>query len=399
MNYNRPKFELADVIRYFRVSLEEKGGVASQQKKVMTNLSQCRTSILGYHLDLCDNPGCEHQHISYNSCRDRHCPKCNGLKREKWVRMREEDLMPEKYYHAVFTVPDSLNGAFLQNPVECYNLLFRSAWETIAKFGNDHRHLGAKMGMTAILHTWGQNLQYHPHVHCIVPGGGITKNGKWRSVCKNGKYLFPVKAMGKVFRGKFTDGLIELEKKKMVMLEERFDPCKKYLHPLYKKKWVVYAKTPMPDASHVVNYIGRYSHRIAISNHRIKDIDDKTVTFSYFDYRTSKTGTISLKGEDFLQRFILHVLPAGFMKIRHYGILSSRAKGEALKLARTEFGIEPPKTIKGLPWQEVFLIVYGHHPLLCPICKQGKMARVHSVMPQNRGSPATLPPNTDFIAQ
>jgi hypothetical protein len=256
------------------------------------------------------------------------------------------------------------------------------------------------MGMTAILHTWGQNLFFHPHIHCIVPGGGITKNGKWRRTCKSGKYLFPVKALSKVFRGKLTDGLIQLEKKEKIKLEVKFDPNKKYLHPFYKNKWVVYAKLPMHNASQVVNYIGRYSHRIAISNHRIKEINNGKVTFSYFDYRTSKTGTISLDGKDFLQRFVLHILPAGYMKIRHYGILSSRAKSNALKMVREQFGVGPPKSIKQLPWQEVFLIMYGHHPARCPACKEGSLIRVYSFQPRNRGSPKVLlPPNTDFLKQ
>jgi len=175
MSYNKPRFEVADIIRGYRHALEEKGKLTGQQKKVFTNLAQCRTAALGYHKDQCDNPQCRYIHVSYNSCRDRHCPKCNGIKREKWVCMREEDLLPVKYFHVVFTVTDKVNPLFLTQPVKMYNLLFSSAWETIRKFGLDHKHLGAQTGMIAVLHTWGQNIALHPHVHCIIPAGGITK--------------------------------------------------------------------------------------------------------------------------------------------------------------------------------------------------------------------------------
>lgn len=400
MSYVKPVFELADIIREHRAPLEEKGKLSAHQKKVFTNLSQCRTEALGYHKDKCDNLECGHVHISYNSCRDRHCPKCNGVKREKWVCLREEDLLPVKYYHVVFTVPDKLNTLFLEQSVKLDNLLFTSAWETIKKFGLDHKHLGAKMGMTCILHSWGQNLAFHPHIHCIIPAGGITMSNKWKHTHQHGKYLFPVKALSKVFRGIFTDGLIALEKQGDIHLECPFDPQKKYLHPFYEKKWVVYAKLPMHNARQVVNYIGRYSHRIAISNHRIKEVSAGKVKFSWFDYRTSKPGTIELSAEEFLRRFSLHILPAGFMKIRHYGILSSRNKAEALALARIALNAEPPVSIKGMPWEELFFKFYGQKAFTCPVCKKGKMVVIESKLPKTRGSPQKpLCPNYNFSLQ
>jgi len=236
MSYTKPKFEVAGIIRQHRSKLESAGKLSTHQKKVFTNLSQCRTETLGYHKDKCDNPKCSHTHISYNSCRDRHCPKCNGLKREKWVRSREEDLLPVKYFHVVFTLPEELNSLFIEHTEKLNNLLFSSAWETIKTFGLDHKHLGAKMGMTCILHSWGQNLALHPHIHCIIPAGGITKNGKWKNTHQQGKYLFPVKALSKVFRGIFSDGIIALEKKKEIQMQCKFIPDKKYLHPFYKTK-------------------------------------------------------------------------------------------------------------------------------------------------------------------
>lgn len=400
MSYSKPQFEVADIIRKYRSPFEEKTKLSAHQKKVFTNLAQCRTEALGYHKDKCDNPQCGHTHISYNSCRDRHCPKCNGIKREKWVRMREEDLLPVKYYHVVFTVPDTLNPLFIQQSVKLDNLLFASAWETIKQFGLDHKHLGAKMGMTCILHSWGQNIDLHPHIHCIIPAGGITKNGKWKNTPQQGKYLFPVKALSKVFRGKFTDGLIALDKKKEINLEHKFNPQKKYLHPLYKKKWVVFAKLPMHNPQQVVNYIGRYSHRIAISNHRIKKVANGRVFFSWFDYCTSKADTMNLSAEDFLHRYSLHILPSGFMKIRHYGILSSRNKTAALACARKFLDVEPPVSIKGIPWKDLFETIYGKKAFACPVCKKGIMVVVEAKRPKCRGSPnQTLSPNYNFYMQ
>lgn len=405
MTYSKPEFEVAEVIRGYRSLLEADGKLSAHQKKVFTNLSQCRTDVLGYHKDKCDNPDCGHIHVSYNSCRDRHCPKCNGIKREKWVSMREQDLLPVKYFHVVFTVPDKLTSLFLKYPDKMDKLLFASSWEAIKKFGLDHKHLGAKMGMIAILHTWGQNLAFHPHIHCIVPAGGMTRNGKWRNTRQEGKYLFPVKALSKVFRGIFTDGLIALDKKEEIHLECKFNPKKKYLHPYYEKEWVVYAKLPMLGPMQVVNYIGRYTHRIAISNHRIKTIKENRVHFSWLDYRTSKTGIMSLAAEDFLQRFSLHVLPAGFMKIRHYGILSSRNKSAALACARKFLGAEPPVSKKGLSWQELFKEIYGREALSCPVCKKGRMVVIEAKSPRAidraRGSPVKIrmQPNYDFLVQ
>lgn len=376
MNYTRPAFEVAHIIGRNRHSLESRGKLTSHHKKVFTNLQQCRTAALGYHKDKCNNPDCGHEHISFNSCRDRHCPKCNGIRREKWVRLRLGDLLPVKYFHVVFTVPDSLNSLFLYEPEKMYNLLFASAWKTIQKFSCDYKYLGAKTGMVAVLHSWGQNLALHPHVHCLVPAGGITQNNKWRDTRGNGKFLFPVKALAQVFRGKFTDGLIKLHKQGKIHLEEPFIEGKKYLHPLYKKRWVVYAKLPMHDAGQVVKYIGRYSHRIAISNHRIKAIGNGRVKFSAVDYRTSKTVMIDLDAEEFLRRFSLHILPPGFMKIRHFGILSSRAKAKALALAR-----------ESLHTPQACSILYEENVATCPKCKSGKMLLVAVVYPVCRGSP------------
>jgi hypothetical protein len=390
-----PAFEVADIISAHGHELLADGKLHAQQKKVFTNLVKCRTIDMGFHKDKCDNPNCNHTHISYNSCRDRHCPKCNGLKREQWVGEREKDLLPVKYYHVVFTVPDKVNHLFLKNSVLLFNLLFRSAWETVNTFGHDYKHLGAQTGMTCILHTWGQNLTFHPHLHCLVPAGGITKNGKWRHTKNKGKYLFPVKALSSVFRGKFTDGLIKLDKKGVISLPQKFIENKKYLHPYYKESWVVYAKLPMHNARQVVNYIGRYSHRIAISNHRIKTFDKGQITFSYFNYRTSKAGSIELRAKDFLQRFALHILPPGFMKIRHYGILSSKNKNGCIALVRKE--LENVHT--GQQDNSVKRCKSRISYRICPVCKKGQMVVIEIHRPKNKGSPVYWVPGYPFSSQ
>ncbi len=205
MTRQNSNFEIGTIIREHKQALIESGHLNTHKKKVFTNLSQCRTVALGYHKDKCDNPDCAHEHYSYNSCRDRHCPKCNGLKKERWIIDREADLLPVMYYHVVFTVPDQLNKLFIEHPKIMYNILFKASWDTIKQFAVDHKHLGAQSGMISILHTWGQNLSLHPHVHCIVPGGGLTSSNKWKNTKSNGKFLYPVKALSAVFRGKFCD--------------------------------------------------------------------------------------------------------------------------------------------------------------------------------------------------
>ncbi|HYQ59365.1 MAG TPA: transposase [Draconibacterium sp.] len=267
-------------------------------------------------------------------------------------------------------------------------------------FAADPKYLGAKTGMTAILHTWGQNLFFHPHIHCIIPAGGITKGNKWKETRSKGKYLFPVKALSKVFRGKFTDGLINLHNKGIIKMEIPFDPDRKYLHPLYNKKWVVYAKQPMAGPKQVVLYIGKYSHRVAISNHRIKHVDDQQVTFSWLNYRTSKIGLMKLTIEEFLWRFAQHILPFGFMKIRHFGIFSASLQNKVLEVLEQVFDTEPSKNIKTLDWRKMFEMLFGHEPDLCPKCKKGKMIRKESFLPPKRGSPAIImAPNFDFSKQ
>lgn len=381
----KPQFEVADIARSHGHELTERNKLNAHQKKVMTAITNCRTAELGGHIEKCTNNQCNNMRYAYNGCRNRHCPKCNGLKREKWIAERKAGALPVPYYHIVFTLPGSLEGVCLKQGPEMYNLLFKSAWDTIGVFAKDHKYLGAKMGMIALLHTWGQNLMRHTHIHCLVPTGGIDARGKWR-MCKNdGKFFVHVKQLSKVFRGKFTDGLLKLQQKGIVKLETPLVKYKKYLHPLYKTDWVVYAKVPMPSSDKVVEYIGRYSHRIAISNHRIKSFIDGRVSFSWVDYRTSKPGVMNIIAGDFLQRFFTHVLPPGFVKIRHFGILAAKNKTICIQMIKDQLGEEPlAPIVKGLNWMETFELIYGHHPKLCPCCKKGIMVSVFEILPGHR---------------
>ena len=384
----RSQWELADVINRFRETLEQKYPLSSQQKGVLTLLQQCHTPAMGGHLWHCHE--CGHEHISYNACHNRHCPKCNGLRRIQWVEARKAEAMPGGYAHMVFTLPHDLNDLCREYPHQMYTLLFQAAWETMETFAADSKYLGARTGMVAVLHTWGQNLMLHPHVHCLVPMGGLSRQGKWKQARSKGKFLFPVKAMSKIFRGKFTDGLYRLDQKGDIMLTQPIDLEQKHLHPLYRRKWVVFAKRPVAGSEKAVEYIGRYAHRIAIANSRIKEVTKEKVVFSWVDYRHSKTSNMTLDGVEFLRRFVEHVLPQGFVKIRHYGILSNRLKNQALEAAYRSEGQQRPEKLPAMPWFELIEMICGKDPLLCPKCKKSRLSIVAILPPKRAG------PNDDF---
>lgn len=374
----KPLFEVADIARVHGGELIEKNKLTHHQKKVMSAITNCRTAVLGGHKEKCTDKKCGFERFAYNGCRNRHCPKCNGLKREKWIADRKADALPVPYFHIVFTLPASLESTCMKHGNEMYNLLFNAAWETICFFAKKHNHLGAKMGMIALLHTWGQNLMRHTHIHCLVPAGGIDAQGNWRMCKQDGKFFVHVKKISKVFRAKFTDGLIKLQDKNIIEMKDGpLVKNQKYLHPLYKNKWVVYTKRPLPTSDNVVEYIGRYSHKVAITNHRIKSFENGKVNFSWIDYRTSKMGVMSLNADQFLQRFFCHVLPVGFMKIRHYGIMASPNKAACIHSVREQFNVDPiPNPTKDLDWIKTFEVLYGRHPKLCPCCKKGIMQAV-----------------------
>ncbi|TKT86025.1 IS91 family transposase [Dyadobacter frigoris] len=355
----RARHEVADVLDAHWPSVQRGGTFNIWQLRTLDAVRRCRTASLGSHVDVCAD--CGHERISYNSCRNRHCPKCQGRQREQWIQARERELLPVPYFHVVFTLPDILNPLCLYQGKAVYSILFRTAWDVLRSFGSDPKWLGAQTGMIAILHTWGQTLSLHPHLHCIVPGGGLSPQGKWKTARSQGKYLFSVKAMGKVFRSRFISALKE-------ELPEHITPG--LVDGLYGKDWVVYAKRPFNGPQSVIEYLGRYTHKIAISNHRLKNISEGKVAFSYKDYRhAAATKEMTLDAMEFIRRFSLHILPKGFVRIRHYGILSSTAKSRCAADIKTQLP-EPVPHNAGRPQPQQY------NPFQCPCCMQQTMVTV-----------------------
>ena len=373
------EYELAHIVRRFRDAFEQKHQPLRHHLQVLDAIANCRTAALGGHAEGCDS--CGHIRISYNSCRNRHCPKCQGTQREKWIEARQQKLLPVKYFHVVFTVPQQLNSYCRQYPTQLYNLLFACSKATVETFAADSKHLGALPGIISVLHTWGQNLMLHPHVHMIVPAGGFTPCGHWKHTKQKGKYLFPVKAMSIVFKNKFMEGLLVLISKysmpELSTAERR---------ELYNKDWVVYAKQPFGGPQQVIEYLGRYSHKVAISNHRITAIENDTVSFRYKDYADGcKQKEMTLQATEFLRRFCLHILPKGFRKIRHYGFLSNRCS-QSFKQRQMQMGVTAVKQSAG--WKIIAKEKMHFDVEQCPCCKKGKMQELLSF--DNNGPPAWL---------
>jgi hypothetical protein len=345
------------------------------QIKVMRAIEDCRTSALGGHVDTCDH--CDYMRISYNSCRNRHCPKCQTFNKERWIEARKADLLNVGYFHVVFTLPDSLNSLAYQNPRTMYTLLFKAAAETLSELAADDKYLGAQIGFTSVLHTWGQNLMHHPHLHCIVPRGGLNKSSQW--VPSKKKFFIPVKVLSRKFRGKFLFYLKQAKLNFYGSLAPLQNPDRfhEFLSSLYQKEWVVYCKPPFKNAGCVVEYLGRYTHRVAISNHRILKLEDGVVTFKWRDYRAgNKQKEMRLTAYEFIRRFLIHVLPAGLTRIRHYGLLSPRNKKTKLvlckKLTRTKIQDTPVVKLTAL---ELLEKMTGKDPTRCPCCEVGHLNR------------------------
>lgn len=335
----RPTLEMADILRASGSNFLMRHGshLAAQHRKVMDAIVRCRTAALGGHRDLCS--GCGHQAISYNSCRNRHCPKCQGNARAKWLAARSAELLPVPYFHLVFTLPHDLSALVLQNKRLLYDLLFRTS-ATLLEVARDPKHLGADIGLLSVLHTWGQNLQHHPHVHCVVPAGGLALDGS-RWVAASSRFFLPVRVLSRVFRGKFTAGLKQLLLQgklqfhgslKELAAPERFQ---RFLQQLFSKDWVVYAKPPFGGAEHVLHYLARYTHRVANSNHRLVSFKDDRVSFCWKDYTAgSKQKIMTVSTNEFLRRFLIHVLPKGLVRIRHFGLFANRKRSASLLRCR-----------------------------------------------------------------
>jgi hypothetical protein len=338
----RPHLEVADVIRSHGAAFLQKYGshLSVTQKKALRDLARCRTAALGGHVERCLDCGAER--MAYNSCRNRHCPKCQALSRARWLERESTYLLPVEYHHVVFTLPAELAELALTNALALYNLLMSAAAETLREVAANPKHLGAQIGVLMVLHTWGQNLHHHPHVHCVVTGGGLSCNAKggvdasprWVS-CRPGFFL-PVRVLSRVYRGKFLAGLRALHAQGKLQLPDWLAKSfHTWLSSLYAKDWVVYSKPPFGGPEQVLKYLARYTHRVALSNQRLAKLEDGHVTFRYKDYADSrKEKLLTLSAEEFLRRFVQHVLPKGFMKIRHYGLLSSRHREARLHLAR-----------------------------------------------------------------
>ena len=363
-----------------------------EQLRLINDIRQCRTYELGGHVTSCTN--CGHIKVHYNSCGNRHCPGCQGVNKEKWILEREYDLLTVKYFHVIFTVPGDLRPIFWQSKKIMYNLLFQCAWDTLATFSkNPKQKLQARMGMIAVLHTWTQKLLYHPHLHCIVPAGGIDQHGNWKTTKSKGNFLFHVKALAQTFRGKFMEKLMEFYKQNELTLEGKIDYLKQasafwqFKKKLYETDWIVHTEEPFKNPDSVIEYLARYTHKIAISNYRIKAIGENSVTFSYLDRNNNdKQETMTLTADKFISRFLLHVLPKGFCKIRHYGFLSTRVKQQCLPLIRKSLGMVALQQKPNYTVKDVLRITKGRDPDLCPECKKGILICIRE-MPRQRGSP------------
>jgi len=365
----QPKHSVADVLDLEVDHLDDIAHT-SWNARALHAIRKCRTKALGGHLDWCME--CKKLHLQFNSCRNRHCPTCQGHKRHEWIIARTQELLPVLYFHVVFTLPDTLNPVALKYPRTLYKILFDTVWETLSAFGNNPKHLGAKLGMIAVLHTWGQNLQLHPHLHCIVPKGGVSKAGFWKKGKGKDDFLFSVLAMSNKYRGLFV---AKLRKALPQLPQSLYDD-------LFKKKWVVYAKDPFGKPEHVIEYLGRYTHKIAISNHRIvhMDKDKREVTFRLKDYRKGgQRTTMTLTSREFIRRFQLHILPKGFTRIRHYGFLSSSWKKDRLPLLQLQ--LADKNLIPSLSFEIKEKSVHR----ICPSCKKGALITLLSF--DSRGPP------------
>jgi Putative transposase/Transposase zinc-binding domain len=342
-------------------------------KQVFTKLHDCHTAAIGVHTYKCSAPGCNHLHHQYHSCGNRHCPNCGGLKKEQWIENLTADLLPTAYYHVVFTLPHELHPVILGNRKELFKLLFDAASQTLLQFAQDPKYLGGKCSITTVLHTWGQQLGFHPHLHCIVSGGGVDANNKWVAAKrKNDKFLFPVPAMKPVFKVIFLKGLRLLIQKDELQIKGI--DTKKIIEKAGYKKWKVHAQSPFGNVANVVEYLGRYTHKIAITTHRIISISEDSVRFKYKDYTDGdKQKEMTLSITEFLRRFELHILPKRFVKIRHYGLLQNHGKIKRLNVIRQQLRLSPLPVKVQVPVGQRMLEKYGKDIMLCPKCNKGKL--------------------------
>ncbi|WP_373415006.1 IS91 family transposase [Ensifer aridi] len=378
--------EVADIFRrYGEAYRAQHTSLSTAQRRVMTAIELCRTAALGGHVEACDQ--CGHKRIAFNSCRDRHCPRCQSLARAQWLEDRRAELLDTQYFHVVFTLPEAIAAIAYQNKALVYGLLFRATAETLRTIAADPKHLGAEIGFFAVLHTWGQNLLHHPHLHCVVPGGGFSPDGTQWIACKPGFFL-PVRVLSRLFRRLFLE---HLEKafdagklqffSDLRALSER-NAFRRYLAPLRKAEWVVFAKPPFAGPEQVLDYVGRYTHRVAISNNRLVDIEDGAVRFRWKDYRHGdRQKVMTVSADEFIRRFLLHVLPEGFHRIRYYGFLGNRYREQKLAHCRDLLGMpgpEPSDCRAPKEYRDHYEELTGRSLRQCPACRQGQMITIET---------------------
>ena len=383
---DRPKLEVADVFRrYGAIYCEQHGASMSiAQRRVMSAIEVCRTAALGGHLERCDE--CGHERNCFNSCRDRHCPKCQSLARAQWIQDRQSELLQVPYFHLVFTVPKEIAAIAFQNKKVVYGILFRMMAETMTTIAADPEHLGAEIGFFAVLHSWGSNLMFHPHLHCVVPGGGLSPDGqRWISCGPN--FFLPVRVLSRLFRRLFLKSLQKAFDSGKLQFAGCLEPLRdrltfvRHLAPLKRQEWVVYAKRPFAGPHQVLDYVGRYTHRVAISNNRLLDIENGQVRFQWKDYRTGgNVKTMTLSADEFIRRFLLHVLPNGFQRIRYYGFLGNRYREAKLARCRRLLGMhesdQPPVVPDAEDYRDQYENLTGISLRQCPQCKRGRMLLV-----------------------
>ncbi len=387
----RPALEVADIFRRRGPQYRQihAGALSRAQRRAMSAIELCRTAALGGHIEQCDT--CGNQRITYNSCRHRACPKCQSLARAQWLERRRAELLPEvEYFHVVFTLPEPVAALAYQNKRVLYDVLFRTSAETLRTIAADPKHLGAEIGFLSVLHTWGQNLLHHPHVHCVVPGGGIAPDGERWIACRPGFFL-PVRVLSRLFRRLFLEQLHRAFDAGGLRFGGQFERLRDpqafaaWLAPAAQAEWVVYAKPPFGGAQQALDYLGRYTHRVAISNNRLLRFDGDSVLFRWKDYRhEARHRTMTLAADEFIRRFLLHVLPDGFNRIRSYGWLANCHRAAQLATCRRLLGVEQPVAALPTPgedYRDRYLRLTGRSLRDCPVCGKGHMVRIEGGVP------------------
>lgn len=376
----RPELELADIFRRHGPAYRQAHDLPWHQHRLMRAIENCRTPALGGVVEWCDH--CQYTHIQYRSCRNRHCPKCQGLARARWLQQRQAELLPVEYFHVVFTVPEAIAAIAFYNKAVVYDILFRAAAQTLLTIAADPKRLGVETGFFAILHSWGQNLHFHPHLHCVVPGGGLSARAD-RWVHGRRRFLLPVKVLSARFRRLFLQAFEQAYAAGQLQffadLTGLSDPATfaRYLAPLKNSKWVVYAKAPLGGPQQVLEYLGRYTHRVAISNQRLLALEDGQVTFQWRDYRDSELKRMTVPAEEFIRRFLLHALPPGFQRIRYYGFLANSHRAARLELCRRLLATPTADLLpRATDYRDFYLELTRKNLRLCPRCGIGVLIRL-----------------------